>query len=66
MIRFNPDLEERSNSVDCAVTIGEKQIRMVAKVQEVFETEENLVAGACNHPNLLVLLFRLELIRVAA
>ena len=42
------------------------QIRMVAGFVEVVEREETLVAEACNHPNCLVLPFRLELIRVAA
>jgi hypothetical protein len=42
------------------------QIRMVAGSAETMETEEILVAGACNHPNCLVLPFKLELIRLAA
>jgi hypothetical protein len=42
------------------------QIRMVAGFAEVAEREEGLVAGACNHPNCLVLPFSLELIRLAA
>jgi hypothetical protein len=42
------------------------QIRMVAGFAEVIEREETLVAEACNHPNCLVLPFRLELIRLAA
>ena len=42
------------------------QIRMVAGFVEVVEREETLVAETCNHPNWLVLPFRLELIRVAA
>jgi hypothetical protein len=33
---------------------------------EVIESEATLVAEACNHPNLLVLSFRLNLIRSAA
>jgi hypothetical protein len=39
---------------------------MVAGFAEVIEREESLVAAACNHPNLLALTFRLELIRRAA
>jgi hypothetical protein len=39
---------------------------MVAGFAEVIDTEETLVATACNHPNLLVLPFRMELIRLAA
>jgi hypothetical protein len=39
---------------------------MVAGFAEVIESEETLVAAACNHPNCLVLPFRLELIRLAA
>jgi hypothetical protein len=39
---------------------------MVAGFAEVIEIEETLVAAACNHPNCLVLPFRLELIRLAA
>ncbi len=31
-----------------------------------YSKESNLVATACNHPNCLVLPFRLELIRLAA
>jgi hypothetical protein len=38
---------------------------MVAGSAEVAERKEILVAGACNHPNCLVLLFSLELIRLA-
>jgi hypothetical protein len=41
-------------------------IRMVAGSTEVIETERTLVAEACNHPNLLVIPFRAELIRCAA
>jgi hypothetical protein len=41
-------------------------IWMVAGFAEVIEREDFVVAGACNHPNCLVLPFRLELIRVAA
>ena len=44
----------------------ELQIRIVAGYREVAETREFLVAGACNHPNLLVLPFTFELIRTAA
>jgi len=39
---------------------------MVAGFAEVIEREETLVAEACNHPNCLVLPFRLELIQFAA
>jgi hypothetical protein len=39
---------------------------MVAGFEEVIEREETLVAEACNHPNLLVIPFRAELIRCAA
>jgi hypothetical protein len=39
---------------------------MIAGFAEVIEREAALVAEACNHPNCLVLPFRLELIRVAA
>jgi hypothetical protein len=38
---------------------------MVAGFGEVIEREETLVAEACNHPNCLVLLFRLEMNRLA-
>jgi hypothetical protein len=38
---------------------------MVAGFAEVIESEATL-AAACNHPNLLVLPFRMELIRLAA
>jgi hypothetical protein len=39
---------------------------MVAGFAEDIETKEFLVAGACNHPNCLVLPFSVELIRLAA
>jgi hypothetical protein len=39
---------------------------MVAGFAEVTESEATLVALACNHPNLLVIPFRRELIRRAA
>jgi hypothetical protein len=39
---------------------------MVAGFGEVIEREETLVAAACNHPNCLVLFFKLDLIRLAA
>ena len=39
---------------------------MVAGFVEVIEIEETLVATVCNHPDCLVLPFRLELIRLAA
>jgi hypothetical protein len=39
---------------------------MVAGFAEVIESEATLVALACNHPNLLVLPFSFELIRLAA
>jgi hypothetical protein len=38
---------------------------MVAGFAEVAERKEILVAEACNYPNLLVLPFRMELIRLA-
>jgi hypothetical protein len=38
---------------------------MVAGFAEMIEREETLVAEACNHPNCLVLPFKLELIRLA-
>lgn len=40
--------------------------RKVAVVEEMIIEDEKVVAGACNHPNCLVLPFSLELIRVAA
>jgi hypothetical protein len=39
---------------------------LVAGFAEVIESEETLVAEACNHPNCLVLPFRLDLVRIAA
>jgi hypothetical protein len=39
---------------------------MVAGFAEIAERKEILVAGACNHPNCLVLPFSVELIRPAA
>jgi hypothetical protein len=39
---------------------------MVAGFAEVIEGKDFLVAGACNHPNCLVLPFSVELIRLAA
>jgi hypothetical protein len=39
---------------------------MVAGFEEIAERKEILVAGAGNHPNLLVLPFSLNLIRSAA
>jgi hypothetical protein len=39
---------------------------MVAGFAEVIDREATLVAAARNHPNCLVLPFRLELIRLAA
>src|ERR1700730_9208894 len=42
------------------------QIRMVAGFAEMTERQETLVAVPCNHPNCLVVPFRLELIRLAA
>jgi hypothetical protein len=39
---------------------------MVAVFAEDIETKELLVAGACNHPNCLVLTFRFPLVRAAA
>ena len=40
------------------------QIRMVAGYWEPVDRKEQLIAEACNHPNCLVLPFRLELIRL--
>jgi hypothetical protein len=34
--------------------------------RKLLKRKDFLVAGACNHPNLLVLPFRMELIRLAA
>jgi len=42
------------------------QIRMVAGFAEVIDSKENLVAGACNHPNCLVIPFKTVLKRHAA
>jgi hypothetical protein len=56
--------EEQANAFDCAKHVGEKQIRMVAEFAKA--PKDSLVAEACNHPNCLVLPFRLELIRLAA
>jgi hypothetical protein len=39
---------------------------MVAGFAKVVERKEILAAGACNHPNLLVIPFSAELIRSAA
>ncbi|MGB2620302.1 MAG: hypothetical protein WBC57_24190, partial [Candidatus Acidiferrales bacterium] len=44
----------------------ESQIRMVAGLTELIEGKDSLVAEACNHPNCLVLPFRMELIRLVA
>jgi hypothetical protein len=41
-------------------------IRTVAGFAEVPERKEILVAGGCNHPNLLVLPFRLSFARLPA
>lgn len=41
------------------------QLRMVAGFAKILEKKETLVAGACNVPNLLTLVFRIELIRAA-
>jgi len=41
-------------------------IRMVAGFAEVLERKDFLVAGACNHPNCLVLPFRFPVVRTAA
>src|ERR1700681_3848692 len=43
-----------------------QQIRMVAGSAEVADGKEILVAGTCNHPNCLVLPFRLELVTRSA
>jgi hypothetical protein len=42
------------------------QIRMVAGFADVAERKEILVAGACNHPNCLVIPFKTVLKRCAA
>ena len=42
------------------------QIQMVAGFSEAVESKDLLVAGGCNHPNLLVLPFSIELVRPAA
>jgi hypothetical protein len=47
-------------------TIPGLSIRMVAGFAEVADRKEFLVAGACNHPNLLVLPFSFELVHAAA
>jgi len=39
---------------------------MVAGFAEVIESEETLVAAACNHLNCLVLPFRFPMVRAAA
>jgi len=39
---------------------------MVAGFTEVIESEETLVAEACNHPNCLVIPFSAQLIHCAA
>jgi hypothetical protein len=39
---------------------------MVAGYPELVHKKEQLIAEACNHPNCLVVPFRLELIRLAA
>jgi hypothetical protein len=60
-----PDRQGLQARLICDVHCG-GQIRMVAGFAEVIESEETLIAAACNHPNCLVLPFRLELIRLAA
>jgi hypothetical protein len=62
MIKFAGNLE-RSGYSEQQTSI---KIWMAAGFVEVVEREETLVPEACNHPNCLVLPFRLELIRVAA
>ncbi len=47
----------------CASTLS---IRTVAGLAEMIESKATLLAEACNHPNCLVMPFRLELIRLAA
>jgi hypothetical protein len=42
------------------------QIQMVAGFLEGIESKDFLVAGACNHPNCLVLPFRFSMVRAAA
>jgi hypothetical protein len=61
---FDPD--EHSDSLISNARPEKLSIRMVTGFAEVIEREEALVAEACNHPNCLVLPFRLELIRVVA
>ena len=46
--------------------VGRQLFGQIAIVGEVIEGKDFLVAGACNHPNLLVLPFRVSLVRVAA
>jgi hypothetical protein len=48
------------------VEVVEKEETLVAGCRELVHRKEQLIAEAYNHPNLLVLPFRLELIRVAA
>jgi hypothetical protein len=62
MIKFAGNLESSGYSEQQTSIL----IRMVAGFVEVVESEETLVAEACNYPNCLVLPFRLELIRLAA
>ena len=61
IVRYSKNLDAALSNPHCGT-----QIRMAAGLADVIEREEALVAAACNHPNLLVLPFRLELIRVAA
>jgi len=48
------------------VEVLDRKEILVGRVVEVVEREETLGAEACNHPNLLVIPFRAELIRFAA
>jgi hypothetical protein len=59
----------RSNRFDETVSVETRcflSIRTVAGFSEVAERRDLVVAEACNHPNCLVLPFRMELIRLAA
>ncbi len=59
-----PVRKEETNSRD--IFNNQTTNRMVAGFAEAADRKQTLVAEACNHPNLLVLPFRLELIRLAA
>ena len=55
---------EFAGALDAFESTTRLQIRMVAGFAEIIERKEILVAGAYNHPNCLVLPFRMELIRL--